>query len=342
MKTLEIKTKLVEKEKAFRVIALAHATGLPVLLIGTHGVAKTNVLEDYAAAYSESMGESILPTDFFKIELSEGTYPSQIAGKPNIVKLMQGIDVHEAPIAKAKFIMINEVDKGSSRVRNILLSTMREKELMLGEICIPCDWKLFVGSCNKIDSSDHDSKPFWDRFVLKHEVQRISAEQIVKMWQANDQVIKVNMPTMQEIQDVQITLKSMMILGTALYEKGVSDRTLSYLPLLVKANMLVNNYDEVPAIVDICGMFDPLVADELSKKLESTIIKDTKDKIAKIASNPDTQYRMNSYTTYRTMIKQNNSMNDKEKIELIKYLEEAYLKDKPIQEMIQNNELLKA
>jgi MoxR-like ATPase len=341
MAQLKIKTKLVGKEKSFRIIALAHATGLPVLLIGTHGVAKTNILEDYAQAYAEHIGTQLVPTDFFKIELSEGTYPSQIAGRPNLHELMENRKyVPEAPITMAKFVMINEVDKGNSRVRNILLSTMREKELMLGEVCIPCDWKVFVGSCNKIDHSDHDSKPFWDRFVLKHEVQRISAEKIIDMWKQKEIELTVNMPTMEEINEVEITVKSMMMLGTALYEKGISDRTISYLPLLVKANMLVNNYDEVPAIVDICGMFDPILADGLAKKLESTTMRDTKDKIAKIAQNPDVNYRMNAYNTYKTSIKNNNSMANKEKVELLKFLEEHYQNDNDIKIMVEESVLL--
>ena len=48
------------------------------------------------------------------------------------------------PIADAEIVIINEVDKASSAIRNAMLGVMNEKFLFNGKHKIPCKWKLFV------------------------------------------------------------------------------------------------------------------------------------------------------------------------------------------------------
>src|SRR3989337_1939885 len=87
MKTRTIKTKLHGKEEMFKVIALGEATGLPVLFVGPPGVAKTNVLLDYAANMHDSADDVRKHT--FIIELDEATKNTEIKGRPDMKELLE-------------------------------------------------------------------------------------------------------------------------------------------------------------------------------------------------------------------------------------------------------------
>ena len=87
----------------------------------------------------------------------------------------------EAPIADAEYILLNEVDKCNSGIRNTMLSLMRERTLFFGDKIIPCKWKILAASCNEIPDDETDN-PFWDRFVLTYKVERVGIEGIVNYW----------------------------------------------------------------------------------------------------------------------------------------------------------------
>ena len=169
METRKIKTKLVGKESVFNILALSEATGLPVLLLGEPGVGKTQTLLDYAAAKYQYNREAVRKNTFV-IELDEGTKTSEIKGRVNMKSLLEDKEYKiDAPIADAKFLLINEVDKGTSGVRNTLLSVMREKALFYGDTIKKCKWEVMAGSCNVIPNDELEN-PFWDRFVLTEKV----------------------------------------------------------------------------------------------------------------------------------------------------------------------------
>jgi DNA transposition AAA+ family ATPase len=52
-----IDTSLINKEEVFKMLALAEATGLPCLLVGQPGVAKTKTVIDYAKAWLNKDGK---------------------------------------------------------------------------------------------------------------------------------------------------------------------------------------------------------------------------------------------------------------------------------------------
>jgi len=59
-------------------------------------------------------------------------------------------------LASSDIVVINEVDKASSNVRNSLLGVMNEKFLFNGKSKIPCNWQLFVATCNEIPKEDRE------------------------------------------------------------------------------------------------------------------------------------------------------------------------------------------
>lgn len=280
----KIKTKLVGKDELFKVIALGEATQKPILLVGEPGVGKTQTLIDYAAAmynYDKKQARD----KCFVIELDEGTKNSEIKGRVNMENLLtEKKYTIDAPIADAEYVLINEVDKGSSAVRNTMLSVMREKALFLGSEIRQCKWKLFAGSCNIIPQ-DEEENPFWDRFLIQYEVQRVKASDFyTKIWTGKGKAeIDVNVPEKADIDACSIDLKMMTEFVKVVY-KEVSDRTAVELPLLAKAVKLIWGLGDAEAIMKTCELVCPQKANDLSNKLEDPAIVAIKTKIKNLAS----------------------------------------------------------
>jgi len=176
MNTRVIDTNLIKKEEVFRILALAEATGLAMLLIGPPGVAKTASVIDYAKA----AGNGTLANDeLFILETDEGTKSTAVKGNIDLEELTLNQKYKViSPITKAKFVVINEVDKASASLRNSLLGVMNEKVLFNGKDAVPCDWNVFVATCNKIPE-DEIGSPFWDRFMITFEVERVRQSDIM-------------------------------------------------------------------------------------------------------------------------------------------------------------------
>ena len=197
MNKKKITTGLIGKQEVFKVMALGEVTGLGTLLIGVPGTAKTRSVLDYAKSSYATTAELLKNT--FILETDEGTKASEVKGRVDLGKLTTENKYElNSPITNSKYIVINEVDKGSSAIRNSLLGIMNEKILFNGDSKVPCQWKLFVATCNEIPEDEKDS-PFWDRFILKTTVNRMTAAQMTTYFEAGDKAyttsVNVPMPT---------------------------------------------------------------------------------------------------------------------------------------------------
>ncbi len=269
MESRKIKTKLVGKESVFNILALSEATGLPVLLLGEPGVGKTQTLLDYAAAKYQYNREAVRKNTFV-IELDEGTKTSEIKGRVNMKSLLEDKEYKiDAPIADAKFLLINEVDKGTSGVRNTLLSVMREKALFYGDTIKKCKWEVMAGSCNVIPNDELEN-PFWDRFVLTEKVVRVGLDVMKDMWKKGEstQEVIVNVPTKAEVAACQIDSKLMAKFLTAIYTSA-SDRTIYQIPMIVQAAKLVYGLSDSQAIIKVCELVAPDKLGDVASKLET-------------------------------------------------------------------------
>ena len=265
--TRKIRTKLIGKDETFKVLALGELTQLPVLLLGEPGVGKTQCLIDYAAAKYNYDAEEVRDKTFI-IELDEGTKTSEIKGRVDMKALMEDKEYKiDAPIANSEFLLINEVDKGTSGVRNTLLSVMREKALFYGNEIKKCKWTVFAGSCNTIPE-DEIENPFWDRFVLTTKVERVGADNFKEIWKGKPISIDMPTPTMEDINQENVSDKNITKFIKVVYE-SISDRTASYLSKLVKAIKLIYNIEEVEALMKCCELIAPTKLSDLSSKLET-------------------------------------------------------------------------
>jgi MoxR-like ATPase len=287
----KIETSLINKEEVFKMLALAEATGLPCLLIGEPGVAKTKTVIEYAKAWLNKDG-NMTAEDFankiYILETDEGTKASEIKGMPDLSVLFTENKYQlNAPVTEAEIVIINEVDKASSAIRNAMLGVMNEKFLFNGKHKTPCKWKLFVATCNEIPKEEKDS-PFWDRFMLKMKVNRVSAGELVKYYQKGArnyrEKFSVGIPSVAEIESFEVPTSKLEKYLEVGYNSS-SDRTLTFVPKLTKAVSYIWDVSIDKALVKTAQiMIDQKAGSELQNKLMSSEIKAVMSKVEMLQS----------------------------------------------------------
>jgi MoxR-like ATPase len=286
-----IETSLIEKEEVFKMLALAESTGLPCLLVGAPGVAKTKTVIEYAKAWLNKDGK-MTAQDFaqkiYILETDEGTKASEVKGMPDLGKLFTENKYElSAPIAEAEIVIINEVDKASAAIRNAMLGVMNEKFLFNGKHKIPCKWKLFVATCNEIPKDEVNS-PFWDRFMLKQTVTRISEGQLVKYFNKGGrdyrETFNLSVPSKTEIANVEIPINKLEKYIQVGYTYS-SDRTLTFVPTMAKAVSYIWDVSIDKALVKTAQiMISQSAGSELQNKLMSPEVKAVMSKVEMLHS----------------------------------------------------------
>jgi MoxR-like ATPase len=286
-----IETSLINKEEVFKMLALAESTGLPCLLIGSPGVAKTKTIIEYAKAWLNKDGK-MSAQDFaekiYILETDEGTKASEIKGMPDLGKLFTDNKYElNTPIAEAEIVIINEVDKASSAIRNAMLGVMNEKFLFNGKHKIPCKWKLFIATANEIPK-DEVGSPFWDRFMLKHTVNRVSAGELVKYFDKGArnyrEKFNIGIPNRSEIDSLEVPTKKLEKYLEVGYQNS-SDRTLTFVPMLTKAVSYIWDISIDKALVKTAQiMINQSAGSELQNKLMSPEVKAVMSKVEMLHS----------------------------------------------------------
>ena len=267
MITRTIETNLMKKLETFRVMALGEAVNTPILLIGPPGVAKTASVIDFATASLGKIGSD----DIFLLETDEGTRSNAVKGNIDLEKLTteQKYSV-DSPVTRARVVIINEIDKASASLRNSLLGIMNEKILFNGKEKIECNWTNFIATCNEIPSDEGDS-PFWDRFLITHEVKRLSQSDMLNYYNKGGkdfmQKHKIRIPEQSDIDAITLDKDKLKKVLDVAYS-DLSDRALSFLPLLVKNVMCVWGLGQDRALVKTAELLiNKSVAKELAQSL---------------------------------------------------------------------------
>jgi MoxR-like ATPase len=297
MKKINIKTGLLGRGETFKILAVGHATGYPVLLVGPPGVGKTRVLLDYSMGLHNNNPVDALHSTFI-LETDEGTRPAEIKGRVDMEKLLApGMDAAgkalipkyelNSPISKAKMILINEVDKANPGLRNSMLGVMNEKMLFNGQDKIYCPWELFCASCNVIPKEEANN-PFWDRFVIKHNVSRLTKTQMLQYYSKGTKApVEINLPDQKDIEDFinnQLNPDILRAFLEVAYDT-LSDRSLSYVPRVIAAISYVFEIAAKKSTIKACEvLIGPEKAKALAQKLEPAEISNIRNKIDYINS----------------------------------------------------------
>lgn len=267
MITRTISTNLMKKLETFKVMALGEAVNTPILLIGPPGVAKTASVIDFAKASLGTIGNN----DLFLLETDEGTRSNAVKGNIDLEALTTTNKYKvDSPITEAKVVVINEIDKASASLRNSLLGIMNEKVLFNGKEKLDCKWSNFIATCNEIPEDEKDS-PFWDRFLITHEVNRLSRADMMSYYSEGgkefSQNHNINLPEKSDIDAISLDSdKLKKVLDMAHSE--LSDRALSFLPILIKNVMCVWGMNSDRAMVKTIELLiSKSKATELAKNL---------------------------------------------------------------------------
>lgn len=211
-----ITTKLINRELEFMVLTVAETLRLPCLLVGPVGTGKTQIFLDFV---SSSDGNSKV----FMKQLTYDTRSDEILGHIDIQAYKEGRIERQGSIADADYVLIDEVDKATSQVRNLLLSAMRERAIFDGVRLKKCRWKLFVGTSNRSRLFDEDDQGFLDRFVLKVKVDRIGGGFVPNLLRLEERTVQI-IPKHEP--DLKLINKKLVEVLTKYYNK-VSDRTIT-------------------------------------------------------------------------------------------------------------------
>lgn len=266
-------------------------------------VGKTNCILDYMASKYQTHQEAIDNT--FIIETDESTKPGELKGRLNLRSMFQDKKWEmESPIARAKAVLINEIDKANSGCRNGLLSVMRERRIYNGnDAPVTCEWDIFCGTCNEIPK-DEIGSPFWDRFVLQINVERVDSKALLKfMTQPHDQAsqLTINIPTEDEMDQITLDPGRLARFIEIVHSK-LTDRTITMIGKLTRAIMLVYDLDETEAMIKTCGILEPGSVMKLTQVLEDKEVVELTTKIRALATLGDRKVIMQELGSIQLMV----------------------------------------
>ncbi|MCS7278592.1 MAG: AAA family ATPase [Thermodesulfobacteriaceae bacterium] len=239
---IEITTTLFNKDHIFRVLRVAERNNLPVLLLGEIGTGKTQIFFDYVSSLSNGA-----PLKVFIRQLHFDTRAEDLLGFLSLPELKQGKVVRIGGIQEAEFILLDEIDKASSSVRNLFLSVLRERAVFDGKEFVPCNWKLLVGTTNKSEF-DEDDQAFIDRFVLKARISRVGLSHAKNLLYLKEKKILLE----EKEVSPQIFTTALSILEKILPDiyEHLSDRTITYLPSICYSFLSLYDNDPTLALLD--------------------------------------------------------------------------------------------
>lgn len=156
----ELKQKFVGRDEAIECSIVSLMTGVPCLLIGPPGVAKSMILSEI----KKKLGGD---AKNFEYLLTKFTTPEELFGIAKLEEMKQGSIIRDTSgkLPESDLVFIDEVFRGSSQILNSLLTVSNEK-IYHNPTPIPLPMLSLVGATNT-PNSDPDLEAFYDRFPIR-------------------------------------------------------------------------------------------------------------------------------------------------------------------------------
>ena len=151
---------LVGREDEAAAVFAASIAGVPAVLIGEPGTAKSLMIR--------MINEGCTQKKFFDYLMNSYTQPDELFGAPKIKQLMDGKferDI-EGKLPEAEFAFLDEIFRGGSHILNTLLTVINERKYHNGSEVIDLPLVNLFGAANA-PPTDPDLAAFYDRFPIR-------------------------------------------------------------------------------------------------------------------------------------------------------------------------------
>ena len=151
---------LVGREGEVDAVFAASIAGVPAVLIGEPGTAKSLMIR--------MINDGCTQKNFFDYLMNSYTQPDELFGAPKIQELMEGNferDI-EGRLPEAEFAFLDEIFRGGSHILNTLLTVINERKYHNGSEVIDLPLVNLFGAANA-PPSDPDLAAFYDRFPIR-------------------------------------------------------------------------------------------------------------------------------------------------------------------------------
>lgn len=151
--------RFVDKKEVVELLALTSVAGENLLLLGPPGTAKSQIVQDFAAA---------IEGRYFECLLTRFSEPNELFGPVDLLKLKEGVveTRTEGMLPDADFAFLDEVFNGNSAILNSLLNVLNERTFRRGRERRKLDLFSVVGASNRLPE-DAALRALYDRFLVR-------------------------------------------------------------------------------------------------------------------------------------------------------------------------------
>lgn len=241
----------VERSSVIRGLLLSTISKTNILLLGTPGTAKSQIINRWNQHITDSKFFSWLLTRFSTPEELFGPFSMQGLKEDKFVRATTG----KLPEANTAFI--DEIFKASSGMLNSMLSVMNERVFYNGDKAVQIPLFTLAGASNEIPEKEDRLDAIYDRFLLKYNVMSIQEDSnFAKMLKSRLDISPDNTLSLTDILEAQdqaaaIVLTDEVIdnilkIRTELHNQAVmiSDRAFKQMGSIIKAEAWLNGRTE--------------------------------------------------------------------------------------------------
>ncbi len=158
----ELQKFIIERVDEIHGITLSILSGLNILFLGSPGIAKSYLIDNYV--------KFIYDFSLFKIQLTKFSTPEELWGPFSIPSLKNGefVRVTKGKFPEADIAFIDEIFKANSGILNSLLLAINEREFINNGERIKIPLLTLIGASNEIPDSQDGLDAMYDRMVLKY------------------------------------------------------------------------------------------------------------------------------------------------------------------------------
>ena len=163
-----VQKSLVDRDDVVEYVMASLISGVPLVLFGPPGTAKSACVRMIADRCTSSNGKA---GKFFEYLMTKHTMPEEIFGAADIEALLgenpEFVRNTKNMLPDADFVFLDEVFRGGGHILNTLLAAVNERVFHNGRDVMQLDLVGVIAAANEAPRSGDDLDAFFDRFPLR-------------------------------------------------------------------------------------------------------------------------------------------------------------------------------